>query len=568
MERKIQSDQDVILIEDSETCSSCNQCPYIGNKNELELHVKSKHVNSFKCHVCSYSFSCTTSLNNHVEFEHKNRQQLQSFPCEFCGLDLTNFQLLQEHVSTAHVTCLSNCNYCSFTTNTDDQLQIHMTDEHTDIAILHTVARQVNELTGKFEQIKETITKFNDYQRELETTLKNLFENQNKLNANIQDQKARNISISSEKDKKASDNVPISSYSPQVEPRPHAEMKANTSFSPKLKAVPSRILWVGDSHSYNLDRKLFEHRTDTKVDMAIAFTADKDDDAKYPDRNFLGIVPERLRKDNYDTLVLQGGCNEISNIQTNKDFNVEDVTAWQEKVFESRAKIFQLAESSLEQNKHVKNVIIVNSLPRFDPSHEDPCGIKANLNSFGNSLYSSFWMQKGCPANISIVDQKLDCAGELRTKRFGNPADKNPNGKPYDGVHMRGIKSMQHYTNSMIRVFAASFADLSVDRKYSQAVSSDNYHETCPQTLYRQRQLVKVSENMAYNAANNEYRQGFGSSERRYTSSQRFNHAININGYRGYKRNNRSSLGKYNHYENYTNGRYSVPVSNRYQGNF
>ena len=49
--------------------------------------------------------------------------------------------------------------------------------------------------------------------------------------------------------------------------------------------------------------------------MAVAFTVDEDDDARYKSKNFLKIVPERLRQKSYDTLILQAGCNEISNIK-------------------------------------------------------------------------------------------------------------------------------------------------------------------------------------------------------------------------------------------------------------
>ena len=152
---------------------------------------------------------------------------------------------------------------------------------------------------------------------------------------------------------------------------------------------------VADSHSYNLDRKVFEAQTNTKLDMATAFTVDADEDARYKSKNFLKVVPERLSLRKYDTLILQAGCNEISNIKLGSSpGNIRD---WEQKVEISRSNLFQLAEDSLNKNKSLKKVIIVKSLPRFDPIDQDPSSIKSKLNQFGNSLYDSMWMNKGCP---------------------------------------------------------------------------------------------------------------------------------------------------------------------------
>ena len=39
---------------------------------------------------------------------------------------------------------------------------------------------------------------------------------------------------------------------------------------------------------------------------------------------------------------------------------------------ESRTKLFEIAEESLEKNKEQKKVIIVATLPRYDPEDRDP----------------------------------------------------------------------------------------------------------------------------------------------------------------------------------------------------
>ena len=213
----------------------------------------------------------------------------------------------------------------------------------------------------------------------------------------------------------------------------------------------------------------------------------------------------------------------------------------------------------MKQNSHLKNVIIVTSLPRYDSAHEDTHGIKSKLNSFGNSLYSSIWMQEGCPVNISIHDQKLDCHGELRVKRFGNPGQQNRNAKPYDGIHMRGVTGGRHYTNSMKRIFASQFPDLLIGWSDSQSESA-NFHNNCPQTNYRRRYDAKTR-------ANN---QGNNVSEQRYNQNtgQGFSQQSGFNRVRGFKKNNHN--GQSNNYQHgeKTGSPYNVPVWNRFPKNF
>ena len=224
----------------------------------------------------------------------------------------------------------------------------------------------------------------------------------------------------------------------------------------------------------NRDNHLFQT-------ISIAYTVDKDVDAKYPERNFLKVVPEKVSKKKYDTLILQGGCNEISNLRVGQEFSSDDVSAWQEKIRLSRTKLFNLAEDCLEKEKELNNVIILTSLPRYDPEEVDPHAIKSKLNQYGNSVYTSLWMQRECPKNITIKDQKLDCQGDLRNKRFGSPDAPTYDGKPWDGIHMRGRLSSRHYTNSVSRIFAEQFPCLRVD--WDAGKSCDlNYHNSCPQT--------------------------------------------------------------------------------------
>ena len=90
------------------------------------------------------------------------------------------------------------------------------------------------------------------------------------------------------------------------------------------------------------------------------------------------------------------------------------------------------------------------------------------------------WLQNGCPANISIQDQKLDCQGNLRIKRYGQIDEITQSGKPWDGVHMRGRLAVRHYTNSVNRIFASVFDMRISEQNYEKGKFERNsFHDNC-----------------------------------------------------------------------------------------
>ena len=138
----------------------------------------------------------------------------------------------------------------------------------------------------------------------------------------------------------------------------------------------------------------------------------------------------------------------ISNIDTDKDF-ITNIDAWKKKDADDSMKMYKLAEESLESNHDVKKVIILKRIFRCDDQS------KESLSRYANSIYDDIWTRKGRPSNICIADQNLQCDGDLRSLRYGNQHYDN-----YDGVHMCGRLSTQHYTRSMIDVFTAVYPEL------------------------------------------------------------------------------------------------------------
>ena len=175
-----------------------------------------------------------------------------------------------------------------------------------------------------------------------------------------------------------------------------------------------------------------------------------------------------------------------------------------------------------------------------------------------------------------IKDQKLDCQGDLRSKRFGNPGEKM-DGKPWDGIHLRGRLGSRHFTNSMANIFAASFPGIQINWSANQ--SGDSFsHNTCAQANYQRRHFTTSRTNRRNNG---------NYSQPNYQGSNTANGFSQQGGAvqsRGFKRNNQNGNnfqgqgvngnGRYNipvsnRFQEWNgNGRYNIPVSNRFQGNF
>ena len=205
--------------------------------------------------------------------------------------------------------------------------------------------------------------------------------------------------------------------------------------------------------SRNLNMSVVKNVTDVSIKRVEFFIVSKDDPkARVPTKNFEEIVPNELSVDKYTTLVLQGGTNEISNLDVSGDVGTK-IEAMKNEVKVSTSKLYSIAEKSLEENPTLEQVIILKRIFRCDPKNRDPLGMKSQLSEYGNNLLDELWMTRGCPQNIKIEKQALECDGELRVARFGLPS---ANG--YDGTHFRGEMAVQHYTASMLNVLLDVFS--------------------------------------------------------------------------------------------------------------
>ena len=142
---------------------------------------------------------------------------------------------------------------------------------------------------------------------------------------------------------------------------------------------------------------------------------------------------------------------------------------------------------------------------RCDTEKSDPSHLKNKLSEFGNRALDDIWLSKGCPKNIAIVHQQLECEGNLQRARFGSSLSPR-----YDGIHMRGEMAVQHYTGSFanflldtlpqfqnsknrINITPSHISPPSYSRSYADSVKNGrarSHNQTQPQFVERNRRYT------------------------------------------------------------------------------
>ena len=275
------------------------------------------------------------------------------------------------------------------------------------------------------ENINENVnSKFNTVDKRIDRLFQHLLSQESTGN--------KDVDVNSKKSQSKENDVPVVDLS-QDEPKETYASKASSHAGKQKEDTKTKkdVLVVGTSISNNLDKRVCENLTDLTIDVATAYTVGPDIDAKYREKNFKKIVPEKLKNQKYETLVLQGGSIEITNINTKDESKEMHFQSWKNKVKKSSEEMFNLAEESITAYPDLK-VIIVARIPRFDSTYSDPAQVKSQLSQYGNSVYHNMWMDRGCPPNIKIHDLGLDCYGQLKDKRYGIPGTRGFDGKVVD----------------------------------------------------------------------------------------------------------------------------------------
>ena len=213
-----------------------------------------------------------------------------------------------------------------------------------------------------------------------------------------------------------------------------------------------KMLWVGDTISSNVNFKDISDKTQLEIIPVKAYHASKDNGVCLnSNENFLDVVEKQLNLHDFNYLVLGGGTEEITNLDTTSAPE-KRLSEFKDVVFESSRKLFSIAEAALQTNPSLEKVILLRRPPRFDLLAADPLQVKPQLSRLGDAILFDLWCGSTLKEKIFLGDHQIphqmDSSHPLV---FGSP------GLPsYDGLHMCGPAGRETFQQSILHILAKS----------------------------------------------------------------------------------------------------------------
>ena len=216
---------------------------------------------------------------------------------------------------------------------------------------LGNVIKGISESTN---EVKQELFLIRNKQAELSTSVvaPPVSTGKNQSSSNVKPStRARSNQAGSSSSKGGSDPVTTPLSSAQLPSTPGISSSTPSSASRSMK--PRKTLLVGDSISANIDIQHLENATQSKFTSVRAYSSVHDaksnpakQAARFPNSNFRDVVPAALEKDNYQTLILQAGSVDITNLNT-KDNQSKYMEYYRQETVMSAKRLFQTAVSCL-----------------------------------------------------------------------------------------------------------------------------------------------------------------------------------------------------------------------------
>ena len=108
---------------------------------------------------------------------------------------------------------------------------------------------------------------------------------------------------------------------------------------------------------------------------------------------------------------------------------------------------FSAAERALEIQPSLKKVVVMNQIPRCDPTSKDPLCLKPELSSLFNSTLSNSCIRSEFKSNIVIGEHNIECIGAKKEARYRQVGTSK-----FDGIHLLGRLGKRAYTDSVLNI--------------------------------------------------------------------------------------------------------------------
>ena len=340
-------------------CGEC--CAKFETFQACESHTKN-HLS--KCYKCDFKSDDIKKLKAHERTEHdlltcngKSHNGKCKVVPQPKNKEENDFQTMITHLRSFHGEPLF-CNFCDFHGVTRGELAKHTFEYHEDQTILNTISDQVSDLSNSFAS-------FEIFKEELKDVLLGIIQGQNTMKQELflirnhqvlsspqpyiytRSEPTTKTPASSSKTTTYPDNLehtplPPPGYSVRTPPShtghskhtprtlpdnsacappppsststPTPQAPRNTPKAPKQETERSRILFIGDSISANIDINALENATQKGFVTAKAYSSVFDTvtnaakkAARFPNSNFTDAIPAQLRKSKFHSLILQAG---------------------------------------------------------------------------------------------------------------------------------------------------------------------------------------------------------------------------------------------------------------------
>ena len=501
-------------------------------EHELDPFVKSSnHENINEQHsdeeLQDQYYSCS-KYDKTLTSETAAKEHVCSIKCDQCDYQADDISNIVTHIRIIHGRSLQ-CSICGYEGKDYGDLAKHSHENHEESTMMSTMFDQVRDSSKQIESLKSMMKQIIQGQNEIKQELFIL--RNNKPNQEHYEETPNKRSYAEVAARSTPTNKEPRVPQPHQQPVQHSihqVLPQHQQQYPKLNAseASSKMLFVGDSISENMNLRAVENATNKDLICAKAYSAVHDSTeniakkaARFPKSNFTDIVPAMLRKQEYHSLLLQSGSVDISNLNT-KDNPAEFIEYVKQETILSAKNIFAVDKNALNFQPSLEKVVIMNQIPRYDPVESDPLSLKQAQSQLFNNTLTEEWMNCTDKSRILIGAHNFECTGAIKESRYRE----TKTGK-YDGVHLYGSSGRKAYTNSVINILEAA-----------NLISEDYlHHQTCPQAKYQASQ--KQMSHITYQ----------------------------------YKHKNNKSNMKQSNFSQYTQPQYQVPTYNRFstlgQGN-
>ena len=99
-----------------------------------------------------------------------------------------------------------------------------------------------------------------------------------------------------------------------------------------------------------------KNAVNTNIKQVKAYSSVYDKRARFPAKNFMDVTKQEVKKEQFDTLLLQSGSVDITNLDT-KSQPQEHTEYLKQEVIISARNIFSVAESALESQPDIEKIM-------------------------------------------------------------------------------------------------------------------------------------------------------------------------------------------------------------------